>query len=45
LITDYVARNIIGVELAGQAAAQNGFFEGVVKSLGIGLGCSKRQRE
>jgi hypothetical protein len=29
---------LIGVELAGQAAAQNCFLEGVMKSLGIGLG-------
>ena len=29
---------LVGVKLAGQAAAQDRFFEGVMKRLGVGLG-------
>jgi len=36
---------LVGVELARQATAQNGFLESVMKSLGIGLGVISGKRD
>ena len=36
---------LVGVELARQTAAQNGFLESVMKSLGVGLGVISGKRD